>query len=76
MDRDALTNKGQNRWRITWVYLKILSADTTVCIEAVEKMGGGGKGWGRAMEGGELTKVKYTHSRDTSRNLFERWLRN
>jgi hypothetical protein len=23
------------------------------------------------MEGTELTKVKYTHSRDTSRNLFE-----
>jgi hypothetical protein len=25
----------------------------------------------RAMEGDELTKVKYTHSGDTSRNPFE-----
>jgi hypothetical protein len=26
---------------------------------------------GREMEGVELTKVKYTHRRNTSRNLFE-----
>jgi hypothetical protein len=42
-------------------------------LKAVEKWGKGvkGKGVGRTMEAVELTKVKYTDIRDTSRNPFE-----
>jgi hypothetical protein len=39
-------------------------------------MGGGEVNrYGRAMEGVEWTKVKYTHSRDTLRNPFEHQLK-
>jgi hypothetical protein len=33
-------------------------------------MGVGRKGYGRVTEGVELSKVKYTHSGETSRNPF------
>jgi hypothetical protein len=36
----------------------------------------GEKGQGRAMEGFELIKVKYTHSGDSSKNPFSHKLRN
>jgi hypothetical protein len=38
-------------------------------------MGMGGKRIRESMEGIEQTKVKYTHSRDTLRNLFEHQLK-
>jgi hypothetical protein len=40
-------------------------------LKAVEKWRVRGKGQERVMEGDEWTKIKYTHSGDTSRNLFE-----
>jgi hypothetical protein len=35
-----------------------------------------GKGKGEQWKGLNLTKGKYSHSGDTSRNPFEHWLRN
>jgi hypothetical protein len=45
--------------------------DIRYVLKAVEKSRVGEKGKGRGTERVELTKVKCTHSRDTSRNPFE-----
>jgi hypothetical protein len=45
--------------------------DIRICIESCYIMGGGREGIRESNKGVELTKVKYTHSGDMSRNPFE-----